>query len=198
MPRTNQVSGGYGSVDLLSLFMFVLPLGEHASSDLDIWSAKAPGPPNEALITLSKSTLFTGDHGENLGWVPPPPLTDNHCAQKSLAERGVPPPLNGKNPLSIFWRVPLIPPDKFLLMTPYNALISNWNSFSVSPGVPAETRRHYPHTFWHSAKVLMFLLSKPHETSCNKHLVQTGLTLKIKYLKTLKILKIKIQILSKQ
>ena len=33
MPRTNQVSGGYGgSVDLLSLFMFVLPLGEHASA----------------------------------------------------------------------------------------------------------------------------------------------------------------------
>ena len=22
----------------------------------------------------------------------PPPLTDNHCAQKNLAERGVPPP----------------------------------------------------------------------------------------------------------
>ena len=28
--------------------------------------------------------------------VPPPPLTDNHCAQKSLAERGVPPPLTNK------------------------------------------------------------------------------------------------------
>ena len=27
-----------------------------------------------------------------LGGTPSPPLTDNHCAQKSLAERGVPPP----------------------------------------------------------------------------------------------------------
>ena len=30
----------------------------------------------------------------------PPSLTDNHCAQKSLAERGGTPPLNGKNPPS--------------------------------------------------------------------------------------------------
>ena len=27
---------------------------------------------------------------------------DNHCAQKSLAERGGTPPLNGQNPLSSF------------------------------------------------------------------------------------------------
>ena len=32
----------------------------------------------------------------------PPPLTESHCAQKSLAEWGGPPPLNGKNPLSSF------------------------------------------------------------------------------------------------
>ena len=31
----------------------------------------------------------------------PPPLTENHCAQKSLAKRGVP-PLNGQNPLKRF------------------------------------------------------------------------------------------------
>ena len=36
----------------------------------------------------------------------PPPLTENHCAQKSLAERGGTPPLNGQNPLSSFWKVP--------------------------------------------------------------------------------------------
>ena len=31
-----------------------------------------------------------------------PPLTESHCAQKSLAERGGTPPLNGKNPLKRF------------------------------------------------------------------------------------------------
>ena len=39
--------------------------------------------------------------------LPPPPLTENHPAQKPLAEMGVPPPLNGKNPLSSFWQPPL-------------------------------------------------------------------------------------------
>ena len=29
---------------------------------------------------------------------------NNHCAQKSLAERGGTPPLNGKNPLKRFWQ----------------------------------------------------------------------------------------------
>ena len=33
----------------------------------------------------------------------PPPLTDNNCAQKNVAERGGPPPLNGQNPLSSFF-----------------------------------------------------------------------------------------------
>ena len=36
----------------------------------------------------------------------PSPLTDNHCAQKSLAERGGTPPLNGQNPLKRFWKLP--------------------------------------------------------------------------------------------
>ena len=37
----------------------------------------------------------------------PPPLTENHSAQKPLAERGdTPPPLNGKNPLSSILQVP--------------------------------------------------------------------------------------------
>ena len=35
--------------------------------------------------------------------VPPSPLTENHPAQKPLAERGgTPPPLNGQNPLKRF------------------------------------------------------------------------------------------------
>ena len=38
-----------------------------------------------------------------LGGTPLPPLTENHPAQKPLAERGVHhPPLNRKNPLSSF------------------------------------------------------------------------------------------------
>ena len=38
-----------------------------------------------------KNLLFSGIGGY------PPPLTDNHCTQKSLAEKGVPPPpLTGK------------------------------------------------------------------------------------------------------
>ena len=38
-----------------------------------------------------------------LGGAPLPPLTENHPAQKPLAERGgTPPPLNGQNPLSSF------------------------------------------------------------------------------------------------
>ena len=32
------------------------------------------------------------------GTPPPTPLTDNHFAKKPLAERGVPPPLNGQSP----------------------------------------------------------------------------------------------------
>ena len=39
------------------------------------------------------------------GWGPPPPppipLTDNHFAKKTLADRGVPPPLNGQSPKKI-------------------------------------------------------------------------------------------------
>ena len=47
--------------------------------------------------------LFSGIFLSGIGGYPPPPLMDNQCAQKSLAERGVPPPpLNGQNPLSSF------------------------------------------------------------------------------------------------
>ena len=38
-----------------------------------------------------KYLLFSGIFLSRMGGYPPP-LTDNHCAQKSLAERGVPPP----------------------------------------------------------------------------------------------------------
>ena len=41
-----------------------------------------------------KYMLFSGISLVELG--DPPPLTDNHCAQKSLAERGGTPPLTDK------------------------------------------------------------------------------------------------------
>ena len=51
-----------------------------------------------------KYLLFNGISLTELGGTPLPPLTENHPAQKPLAERvGYPhPPLNGKNPLSSF------------------------------------------------------------------------------------------------
>ena len=49
-----------------------------------------------------KYLLFSGIFLSGIGGYPPPPLTKNHPAQKPLAEMGVPPPLNGKNPLSSF------------------------------------------------------------------------------------------------
>ena len=50
-----------------------------------------------------KYLLFSGIFPSGIGGYPPPPLTENHPAQKPLAERGgTPPPLNGKNPLSSF------------------------------------------------------------------------------------------------
>ena len=51
-----------------------------------------------------KYLLFSGIFLSGIGGYPPPPLTENHPAQKPLAERGGTPnpPLNGKNPLSSF------------------------------------------------------------------------------------------------
>ena len=51
-----------------------------------------------------KYLLFSGIFlsGIGGGYLPPPTLTENHPAQKPLAERGVPPPLSGKNPLKRF------------------------------------------------------------------------------------------------
>ena len=51
-----------------------------------------------------KNLLFSGIFLSVSGGYSPPPLTDNHCAQKSSAERGgtPPPPLNGQNLLSNF------------------------------------------------------------------------------------------------
>ena len=43
-----------------------------------------------------KNLLFSGIFLSGIWAYPPPPLTNNHCAQKSLAERGVPPPLTDK------------------------------------------------------------------------------------------------------
>ena len=54
-----------------------------------------------------KIPAFSGIFLSGSGGYPPPPLTENHPAQKPLAEMGgTPPPLNGKNPLSL-GRVPL-------------------------------------------------------------------------------------------
>ena len=51
------------------------------------------------LKYLLFSIIFLG----RIGGYPPPPLSENHPAQKPLAESGgYPPPLNGKNPLSSF------------------------------------------------------------------------------------------------
>ena len=48
--------------------------------------------------------LFSGIFFSGIGGYLPPLLTENHPAQKPLAERGgyPPAPLNGKNPLSSF------------------------------------------------------------------------------------------------
>ena len=44
-----------------------------------------------------KNLLFSGIFLSGIGGDPPLPLTDNHCAKKSLADRGgVPPPITGK------------------------------------------------------------------------------------------------------
>ena len=39
-----------------------------------------------------KNLLFSGIFLSEIGGVPPSPLMENHPAQKTLAERGVPPP----------------------------------------------------------------------------------------------------------
>ena len=51
-----------------------------------------------------KNLLLSGIFLSGIGGYPPPPLTENHPAQKPLAEMGggSPPPLIGKNPLSSF------------------------------------------------------------------------------------------------
>ena len=50
-----------------------------------------------------KYLLFSGIFLSGIGGYPPPPLTENHSAQKPLAEMGGnSPPLKGKKPLSSF------------------------------------------------------------------------------------------------
>ena len=50
-----------------------------------------------------KNLLFSGIFLSGMGGTPPSlPLTDNNCAQKSLAEMGGIPPLNGQKPLGSF------------------------------------------------------------------------------------------------
>ena len=53
----------------------------------------------QKLAFLAKKNRFLADFFLNgIGGYPPTPfpLADNHCAQKSLAERGGTPPLTGK------------------------------------------------------------------------------------------------------
>ena len=50
-----------------------------------------------------KKLHFSGIFLSGFGGYSPSPLTDNHCAQKNLADRGgTPSPLNGQNPLKRF------------------------------------------------------------------------------------------------
>ena len=45
-----------------------------------------------------RNLLFSGIFLSGFGGTPPPPLTDKHCAQKNLAERGgTPTPLTEKS-----------------------------------------------------------------------------------------------------
>ena len=61
-----------------------------------------------------------------MGGTPLPPLTENHPAQKPLAEKGGTPalPLNGKNPLSSFWQVPLL--FSYFSSTMRNGILTAW------------------------------------------------------------------------
>ena len=61
-----------------------------------------------------KYLLFSEIFLSRIGGYPLPPLTENHPAQKPLAEiGGTHPPLNGKNPLSSFRQVPWQPMRSF-------------------------------------------------------------------------------------
>ena len=59
--------------------------------------SKKMGQKGLKLAFLAKNSRFLADFFLNgQGGVPPHPLTDNRCAQKSLADRGGTPPLSGK------------------------------------------------------------------------------------------------------
>ena len=56
-----------------------------------------------------KSLRFSGIFLSGIGWYPPPPLRENHPAQKHLAERGnTPPPLTEKIRQVVFESFPNI------------------------------------------------------------------------------------------
>ena len=68
-------------------------------------SGKGGTPPplnGKSPKKISKNSSFLADFFLNGIGKYPPPLTENHCAQKSLADRGGYPPLNGQNPLKRF------------------------------------------------------------------------------------------------
>ena len=55
-----------------------------------------------------KNLLFSGIFLSGIEGYPPPPLNGKSSCPKTLSGNGgYPPPLNGKNPLSSFWQLPL-------------------------------------------------------------------------------------------
>ena len=55
-----------------------------------------------------KNLLFSGIFLSGIGGYSPPPLNGKSLCPKKLSGKGGYPPLNGQNPLSSFWRVPLL------------------------------------------------------------------------------------------
>ena len=70
---------------------------------IDQKGLKMSGKRQKMEFSDLKNLLLSGIFLSGIGGYPPPPLTENHPAQKPLAERGgTPPPLNGQNLLSSF------------------------------------------------------------------------------------------------
>ena len=85
---------------------------------------------------------FSGMFLSGIGGTPLPPLTENHPAQKPLAERGdtPTPPLNGKNPLSSFWKVPL-------LLCFFSHQVTQIDCYSLAKGDIAYDKRYELYIF---------------------------------------------------
>ena len=71
-----------------------------------------------------KNLLFNGIFLSGIGGYPPPPLTENHPAQKPLAEMGVTPTLTEKICEVVFDRFPKHEPYFELHGKPFNVVLS--------------------------------------------------------------------------